>query len=114
MWRRHVLLLLVATMLVFLNMGRPARAQDEADAEDEQPVQQPRGLFASDAQFEQWFDQMVFGQTGGIDQTRKQFASRLSAKIGELDEMYRFTPDQKKKLELAGTARHLSVLREDS
>ena len=89
-------------MLGLLNMGRPARAQDEADPDEEQPVQQRRGLFATDAQFDQWFDQMAFGQTGGIDQTRKLFESRLSAKIGELDEMYRFTPDQKKKLELAG------------
>ena len=44
---------------------------------------------------------IFFGQTG-ITQTRKQFEVLLYSRISELDEKYRFTPDQKKKLELAG------------
>ncbi len=102
MTRRFGSLLLAAMVLGFVGNGQPARAQDDADADEEQPVQRRQDLFGSDDQFEQWFDQVFFARTGGLEQTRRQFEDRLSARMREIDQMYVLTPAQTKKLELAG------------
>ena len=102
MTRRFVSLLLAAMVLGFIGDGQPARAQDDADADEEQPAQPRQVLFASDEQFEQWFNQIVFRQAGGLEQTRKQLEHGLTSRIRKLEQMYGLTPAQKKKLKLAG------------
>jgi hypothetical protein len=96
-------LLLAAMMLGFAGSGPPVRAQDDADAEEEQPAQpRQRDMFRSDEQFEQWFDQMVFRRAGGLEQARQQVERRLDARIRKLEQMCGLTPAQKKKLGIAG------------
>ncbi len=102
MRRRFGPLLLAAMVMGFAGYGLPAWAQDDADEEEEQPARQRRALFASDQQFEQWFDQTVFRRGGDLEETRKHYEDRLSARVRELQETYGLTLAQKKKLELAG------------
>jgi hypothetical protein len=116
MKRRYDSLLLAALILGFPADGTPARAQDDADAEEVQPARpRPGVLFASDEQFERWFDQAVFGRAvdqvqarrvivvvGGQADARERLNAQLAMKLRDLDRRYRLTDAQKKKLELAG------------
>ncbi len=94
MWRRHILLLLVAMMLGLLGMARAAQAQDEAEPDKEQLAEPEFQM--TDQQFEQW----IFGKDLSAAKTHLQ--SRLDWEINRADQMYRLTPGQKKKLEVAG------------
>ncbi len=99
MWRRYRFLLLTATLLGILGTQRPARAQDEAEPEAEEEIQAPRrrAFVISDQDFER----LVYG-SDGADQARKRIESDLAQEVHQIDQMYRLTPDQKKKLYLAG------------
>jgi hypothetical protein len=96
MWRRSSLLLLVATMLEILGAAQPARAQDEVKSEPEEAQPAESDDMMSDEQFEQW----IFGRV--FPEARKHLESRLAWEINRADQMYRLTPAQKKKLEIAG------------
>jgi hypothetical protein len=117
MKRRSGSLWLTALVLAFAGFGQLARGQDDADAEEEQPARPRHGLFASDEQFEQWFDRWAFGlrpnaadaragrvsgQVGAAAEARDRLESQLAAKIRYLDRMYGLTVEQKMKLGLAG------------
>ena len=95
MWRRYRFLLLTATMLGILGMQRPAQAQDEAEPEEAQPAERAETVMGDP--FAQW----IYGP-GGPDEARKRIESDLASAIHRADQMYRLTPEQKKKLELAG------------
>jgi hypothetical protein len=99
MWQRHTTPILVpATMLAILGLTSPARAQDEDPPEpaEAQPAEPESTM--SDEQFEQW----IFGKR--IQAAQKLFDSWLEKEIDRVDRTYRLTPEQKKKLELAGRA----------
>ncbi len=102
MKRRFGVLLLATMMLGFAGYGPPARAQGDADADEEQPAKPRNALFVSDEQFEQWFDQMIYKRTGGLEQTRRRYQETLSTRIHELVQRHGLNAAQKKKLELAG------------
>ncbi len=94
MWRRYSLLLLATMMLGLLGMERPALAQDQPEPEEQQPAEPEDTM--SDEQFEQW----IFGRK--FPDAQKHLESRLAWEINRADQMYRLTPAQKKKLEIAG------------
>ena len=96
MWRRQILLGLVAMLLAVSSMSRAAQAQDEADPEKVQPAEAEPRFVMTDAQFEQW----MLGKAQGA--VRKDLQSRLDWEIKRCDRMYLLTPGQKKKLEVAG------------
>ncbi len=95
MWRRDRLLFLVPMMLGLLGTDRPARAQDEAEPKVEQPAQ------PDEAMTDDPFDQRIYGP-GGPGAARNRIESDLAGEIGRIDQMYRLSPDQKKKLSVAG------------
>jgi hypothetical protein len=102
-----------ALLLGSMGGGQPARAQDDADLEEEQPAQLPqaRVVFSSDEQFEQWF----FPQPGGADRVRKNLESLLAGRIRAIDDRHGLNPDQKRKLEIAGRRdihRYFEAIRE--
>ena len=101
MWRISSRMLMTGSLLFgVIGIGLSGRAQDEADPGGEPPAKQarPRAVFMTDEQFDEWF----FGPLGGAEKAAARFESQLTAKIGELDRMYGLTPEQKKKLEVAG------------
>ena len=97
MLRRFGALLQIAMVLAMSGIGGSARAQDGADGDEEEPAR-ARAVFMTDEQFDQW----VFGPIRGAEKAAAQFKAQLSDKIRELDRMYDLTPEQKKKLQVAG------------
>jgi len=67
------------------------------EPEEEQPAQPRPAITITDEQLEEW----VYGP-GGADRARQRLESRLSSEIQQVDELSGLTPEQKKKLELAG------------
>jgi hypothetical protein len=96
MFRRFGALLQVGMVLAISGIGPSARAQDGADRDEEEPAQ-ALAVFMTDEQFDRW----VF-PFGGAEKAAAQFKAQLSDKIRELDRMYDLTPEQKKKLQVAG------------
>jgi hypothetical protein len=98
MCRRLHFFLLTATVLATAGGGEPAQAQDKAEEEkEEQPVQPARKPTLTAADLEQW----AYGP-GGVDRARVRLEARLAWEIQKIDRIARLTPEQKKKLELAG------------
>ena len=77
MWRRHILVLLVAMMLGLLSMARVAQAQDEAEPDKEQPAEPEFQM--TDQQFEQW----IFGKDLGAAKSISKLAS-IGRSIGPI------------------------------
>ena len=104
MGRRFAPILLAATICGSLVVGLPVLAQDDADDEPDQrpkiaPARSsgPRLRF-SDRQIDRW----LFGLDGDVDSARLLSESRLKSRIDYIDRLCSLTPDQRKKLELAG------------
>jgi hypothetical protein len=85
-----------AALLVILNAGAPARAQDDPEPEAEQPVPRRSQPVMTAEQLDQW----IF--RGSADAARDRLESRLVRVIDQVDQMYALTPEQRKKLEVAG------------
>lgn len=105
MGRPLTLILMGATFCGGLLGGLPALAQDVADDEPDQrpniapaPIRPAHGLHFSDRQIDRW----LFGLDGDVDSARLLSESRLKSRIGYIDQLCILTPDQRKKLELAG------------
>jgi hypothetical protein len=100
MWRRFGSLLLAVTVLAIAGPGQSARGQDVArPEEDETPRPQPQpALTLTD----RVFDRLAFGLHFNGDKARQLLAARLKSTIESLDQLYGITPDQRKKLEVAG------------
>ncbi len=96
-----------ALLLGLIGIGQPTRAQDEADPEEEQPVQQAQARGVHDRR---GLRSMGFRSVRGAERAARQFESQLFEKIRELDRMYGLTPEQKKKLEVAGKSRYPAIL----
>src|SRR5262245_45487200 len=96
MWRRFVPMMLAATALTIVGNGSPARAQGEAEP-DEDENRQP--VFALTAE---QFDLMAFGRRRGPQATRRLLESLLRSRIEHLDHLYKLTKEERGKLELAG------------
>ncbi len=77
--------------------GQPAQAQDAVQAEMDIQVEHRPGIVVSDEVLERW----IYGP-GGSDQARQRFRFILAEEITKVDRMYGLTPEQKKKLEVAG------------
>jgi hypothetical protein len=97
MWRVAGCLLL-SVLVGILGGGHPARAQDEAEPEEEQPAPPKRAFVLTDDQIEIW----LLGGVGGADKARRYLESYLAKQINRIDVLSRLTPEQKKKLEAAG------------
>ena len=106
-------LLVAAMILGFAGYGPPARAQDDDLADEEQPAPPRHVLFASDEQFEQWFDVWIFGRgtvhNGRVvapphsaDRLREEFDAQLVAKLHDLGRRHKLTAEERKKLRIAG------------
>jgi hypothetical protein len=107
MWRRFTLLLLTATISAGLDPDRPALAQGGGDLEAErsgepEPVPDARNgavvFRVSDRQVDRW----VFANDGDVDSARRLTESRLRSRIVYIDHLCGLSPDQSKKLEVAG------------
>jgi hypothetical protein len=112
MWQRFGFCVLAVTVMELSGSLRPAQAQPNRPA----PLWGPRDLFAelddeeiadrgarpelvmTGDQFEKW----VFGRVGGADRARSRLETRLAWEINRVDAVCRFTPEQRKKLEIAG------------
>ena len=83
----------------------PLLAQDDGDDEpDPRPKIAPAPIRpVPDLQFsERQIDRWLFGLDGNVDSARLLSVSRLKSRIGYIDRLCILTPDQRKKLELAG------------
>ena len=105
MGRRFAPILLAATLCGSLVGCSPVLAQDDADDEPDQSRKSPlprsgrtRPFHFSERQIDRW----IFGLDGDVDSARLLSESRLKS----TDRLHRstppLTPDQRKKLELAG------------
>jgi hypothetical protein len=100
MWRISGSLTLAVILAGVASPVRPARVQDEAEAEPEveQPARPQAQFTITDEQFERW----IFGRAANAQAAREGLGSRLASKIEQLDAMYALAPGQKKKLKVAG------------
>ncbi len=98
MRRRFTILFLAATIAGSLGAERPTQAQDEADPVDEQAVRPRPRVAMTDQQFEQQY----YRQFGGVEGTRRRLERRLAWEIERVDQAYGLTPEQEKKLQVAG------------
>jgi hypothetical protein len=96
MRRRHLYVWLVAISLANLVMTCAARAQADAEPDEGQPAEADAEFRMTDEQFEQ----MILGKD--LAAARKFLQSRLEWEITRTDQIYRLTPIQRKKLEIAG------------
>jgi hypothetical protein len=101
MWRISSRLLMSAVVLsCFIGRAEPAQAQLEPMLDDRQAALPHDPVPLTDAQFEQ-YEQWFFGPRG-VDGAREQLETTLQWKIRKVDDTFKLTLDQKKKLELAG------------
>src|SRR5437867_3109060 len=98
MRRRNGPLLLVATALAIAGSAQRARAQDDAEPDEEQPAQPRPAVVPTDEVLNIW----VFALPGGAVTLRSRLESSLQREVSRVDQMYGLTPEQMKKLELAG------------
>ena len=112
MWPRVVSLVLTMIVLAAAGWARPVLAQQRellADPPRQRPVlladpwlevleQLRDGVVVNDDQFERSF----FSRVGGVAHARERLESRLAWEIQRIDRSYGLTPEQKRKLEVAG------------
>ncbi|MFN0056057.1 MAG: hypothetical protein ACKV0T_28255 [Planctomycetales bacterium] len=90
-WRAALLVGLLASAAI-------VRADDDV-VEEETPLDAPQFMMA-DENFDQW----IYGGNRNAAAGRKRLDSQLQLRIDEVDRVCGVTPEQKKKLELAGRA----------
>jgi hypothetical protein len=112
MWQRSAFCVLALTVMELSGSIRPAQAQPnrpaplprrndlfvEVDEEERADREVHPKLVMTGDQFDKW----VFGRVGGADRARTRLETRLAWEINRVDAICRFTPQQRKKLQIAG------------
>ena len=103
--RFAAMILLAASLCGSLVLALPVQAQDDAEDEPDPkplivpaPIRPNPGLQFSDRQIDRW----LFGLDGDADSARLLSELRLKSRIDYIDRLCSLTPDQRRKLELAG------------